>query len=680
MCCHCSLEPFGIRCAVCIKTFSSSWSLLQHAEKVHKIAVYRRADPSPQPASAAHPSLISDDISNISSRHGASSPPPWVFHHGASPNSVSKRKYPTTSEENLSSDDARLSPSPSRSSSHLPSEACVRRKSVSNCTRLNDLPSNPAAEELPSATCQDFASISPSCGGWNESKGGDRFFRSRPEDRRLNSELSFAPIFPYSSVASLYEPSLAFTPVPTHGICSRRLRQLADQRSSDTRMLPESPPSQIGRISPFHEVLPSERTASSRQASHECHICQRHFKFHSSLLVHFYEAHSREMQRASEGGVSLTGAYHDPLLNIQDRQQGLTGSRSLPVVPGSSLDQKSSKLAMSGYHLREADDDHMARRGWKSQTHKAVDISSDDFKAKGDDLEDEEDTEDDDKVECDILRTQEANDTRDDLLRDHHKERKTCAENSSSLNVEPNRTILSEIMRKSGLCQIAEYDTAYRQALAEQTTTEANDITDNSEEQSGQQSEQQFSKTSDGKKRLRLDTEVSVGKSGQKSVRPANRSSTLWIPPQTSPAIRDSTQNFNLNATCADPVAGGNVANVTVPNQRRRNDTCEFCGKVFRNCSNLTVHRRSHTGEKPYKCMVCTYACAQSSKLTRHMKTHGLFGAHIYQCKFCEVTFTIPSDLEKHVRHCERNQQSTDEQSAALASCSPTSSAASTPI
>ena len=30
---------------------------------------------------------------------------------------------------------------------------------------------------------------------------------------------------------------------------------------------------------------------------------------------------------------------------------------------------------------------------------------------------------------------------------------------------------------------------------------------------------------------------------------------------------------------------------------RARNDTCEYCGKVFKNCSNLTVHRRSHTGD-----------------------------------------------------------------------------------
>lgn len=83
---------------------------------------------------------------------------------------------------------------------------------------------------------------------------------------------------------------------------------------------------------------------------------------------------------------------------------------------------------------------------------------------------------------------------------------------------------------------------------------------------------------------------------------------------------------------------------------KRRNDTCEYCGKIFKNCSNLTVHRRSHTGEKPYKCELCSYACAQSSKLTRHMKTHGRLGKDVYRCRFCEMPFSVPSTLEKHMR------------------------------
>ena len=90
--------------------------------------------------------------------------------------------------------------------------------------------------------------------------------------------------------------------------------------------------------------------------------------------------------------------------------------------------------------------------------------------------------------------------------------------------------------------------------------------------------------------------------------------------------------------------------------EQRRNDTCEFCGKVFKNCSNLTVHRRSHTGEKPYRCQLCSYACAQSSKLTRHMKTHGRMGKDVYRCKFCNMPFSVPSTLEKHMRKCVENQ------------------------
>ncbi|CAH8823572.1 unnamed protein product [Trichobilharzia szidati] len=91
---------------------------------------------------------------------------------------------------------------------------------------------------------------------------------------------------------------------------------------------------------------------------------------------------------------------------------------------------------------------------------------------------------------------------------------------------------------------------------------------------------------------------------------------------------------------------------ITPRRDTKRNDTCEYCGKIFKNCSNLTVHRRSHTGEKPYQCKLCNYACAQSSKLTRHMKTHGKDGKPRYLCKYCHTPFIVPSTLEKHMRKC----------------------------
>jgi hypothetical protein len=42
---------------------------------------------------------------------------------------------------------------------------------------------------------------------------------------------------------------------------------------------------------------------------------------------------------------------------------------------------------------------------------------------------------------------------------------------------------------------------------------------------------------------------------------------------------------------------------------------CEFCSKQFPRAANLTRHLRSHTGEQPYTCLMCTRSFSISSNL-----------------------------------------------------------------
>ncbi|KAM8924047.1 uncharacterized protein RCH25_008815 [Pelodytes ibericus] len=76
--------------------------------------------------------------------------------------------------------------------------------------------------------------------------------------------------------------------------------------------------------------------------------------------------------------------------------------------------------------------------------------------------------------------------------------------------------------------------------------------------------------------------------------------------------------------------------------------SCSYCGKRFYYKTNLAIHQKSHTGQKPFSCPECGKTFTYNSYLVRHQKTHR--GEKPFSCSECGKSFTRGSYLVHHQR------------------------------
>lgn len=74
---------------------------------------------------------------------------------------------------------------------------------------------------------------------------------------------------------------------------------------------------------------------------------------------------------------------------------------------------------------------------------------------------------------------------------------------------------------------------------------------------------------------------------------------------------------------------------------------CDLCGHTFYDRYGLNMHKRCHSGHRPFVCPVCGHGFSQQSNMERHVKAKHE-KVRPFQCNICSKMFAYSYVLSEH--------------------------------
>lgn len=130
--------------------------------------------------------------------------------------------------------------------------------------------------------------------------------------------------------------------------------------------------------------------------------------------------------------------------------------------------------------------------------------------------------------------------------------------------------------------------------------------------------------------------------------------------PSPNPSeLMDNNNNNNNNAENNNNNLTGLTDDELAQMKPRKKSECPVCGIVLSPKTNINVHLRTHSGVRPYECVLCLNRFRQKAHLMKHFRcTHNQKQPpHI--CLFCQIETATSNDLYRHIT--DQHAKDTDE-------------------